>query len=177
MQRQGIAEDRANPAAMRTLRTRLAAVAAILLATFVVATASADTGPDGYSGDASLEISTPNGGTPAQRPPSVEPSGGVAGPKSRGGARSSQLPGFQEEPPQVEPPDEPEEPAPAPEEIPEEPSEELPDEEAAQAPAGTGAAPSGAGGGLPSTGLELAALALVGAGLLLAGLALRRGPA
>jgi hypothetical protein len=175
MQGQGIAEGRANPAAMHMLRHRLAAVAAILLATFVVATASADTGPDG-SGDASLEVSTPNGGTPAERPPSVEPSGGVAGPKPRGGAQSSQLPGFQEEPPQVEPPDEPEEPAPAPEETPEEPSEELPDEEA-QIPAGTGAAPSGTGGGLPSTGLELAALALVGAGLLLAGMALRRGPA
>jgi hypothetical protein len=160
---------------MHTLRYRLAAVAAILLATLVVATASADTGPDTYAGDASLEVNQLNGGTTAVQPPAVEPSGGVAGPAPKGGAKSSQLPGFQEEPPQVEPPPE-EEPAPPPEDTPEEPGQ-LPDEEAGEAPAGTGAAPSGAGGGLPSTGLELAALALVGAGLLLAGLALRRGPA
>lgn len=161
---------------MHMLRTRLAAVAAILLATVVVATASADTGPDSYGGsDAALEVSTPNGGTAAERPPSVEPSGGVAGPSARGGAKSSQLPGFQEEPPTVEPPPE-EEPAPEEEPSPEEQPEELPDEQAGEAPAGTGAAPSGAGGGLPSTGLELAALALLGAGLLLAGLALRRRP-
>jgi hypothetical protein len=159
---------------MHTLRIRAAAVAAILLAALVVATASADTGPDPYAGDASLEIDTLNGGTTAERPPSVEPSGGVAGPSADDRARSSQLPGFQEEPPQIEPPPEeqppPEEPAP-----PEEPGQ-IPDEETTQAPAGTTAAPGAAGSGLPSTGLELAALVLVGAGLLLAGLALRRRP-
>jgi hypothetical protein len=160
---------------MHKLRTRLAAVAAILLATLVVATASADPGPDSYDGsDAALEVNTPNGGTAAERPPIVEPTGGVSGPPARNRAKSSQLPGFQEEPPVVEPP--PEEPAPE-EPAPETPPEELPDEEARETPAGTGAGPSGAGGGLPSTGLELAALALVGIGLLLAGLALRRGPA
>jgi LPXTG-motif cell wall-anchored protein len=159
---------------MHMLRTRLAAVAAILLATLVVTTASADTGPDSYEADAALEVSTPNGGTAAERPPTVEPSGGVAGPSEGSCTRSSQLPGFQEEPPQVEPPPE-EEPAPPPEETPEEPGE-VPDEEAGEAPTGTAPAPGGAGGGLPSTGLELAALALVGLGLLLAGLVLRRRP-
>jgi outer membrane biosynthesis protein TonB len=161
---------------MHMLRTRLAAVAAILLATFIVATASADTGPDSQAGDAALEVSTLNGGTAAERPPTVEPSGGVAGPSGGGnGARSSQLPGFQEEPPVVEPPPE-EEPPPDEEAPPTTEPEELPDDEGAPAPTGTGAAPGGAGGGLPSTGLELAALVLVGAGLLLAGLALRRRP-
>jgi hypothetical protein len=159
---------------MHTLRYRLAAVAAILLATGVVATASADTGRDSYDGDATLQFAAPNGGTAAERPPTGEPSGGVAGPAPRGRARSSQLPGYQEEPPQVEPPpDNGEEPTPPPETTPDEP-DEVPLDVGVEAP---GAAPSGAGGGLPSTGLELAALALVGSGLLLAGLALRRRPA
>jgi LPXTG-motif cell wall-anchored protein len=95
----------------------------------------------------------------------------------RGGAKTAQRPpGFQEEPPQIEPPPEDGDgPAPPPEETPE--PGEVPDEGAGQAPAGT-AAPTGVTGvGLPSTGLEIAALAAIGAGLLLAGLALRRRPA
>jgi LPXTG-motif cell wall-anchored protein len=162
---------------MHKLRSRLAAIAAILLATLVAATAWADTGPDSYAGD-TTPAREPNGGTAAEDPPAVLPSGGVPGPAMRGGAKTAQRPpGFQEEPPQVEPP--PEDgngPAPPPEETPEAPGE-VPDEGAGQAPAGT-AAPTGVTGvDLPSTGLEIAALAAIGAGLLLAGLALRRRPA
>jgi hypothetical protein len=163
-------------AAMPYRRTRLAAVAAILLATLVAATAWADTGPDSYTGDATAPAREPNGGTAAERPPEVEPSGGVAGPTAREDAKASQLPGFQEDPPQVEPPpDGGEEPPPA-EETPEAPGE-VPDEGAGEAPAGTTAPTGITGGGLASTGLEVAALAAMGLGLLLAGLALRRSPA
>jgi hypothetical protein len=162
---------------MHKLRSRIAAIAAILLATLVAATAWADTGPDSYAGDSTPPARDPNGGTAAEDPPAVLPSGGVPGPAARGDAKAAQRPpGFQEEPPQVEPPPEDGgEPTPPPEETPEAPGE-VPDEGAGEAPAGT-AAPTGVtGGGLASTGLEIAALAAIGAGLLLAGLALRRRP-
>jgi hypothetical protein len=158
-------------------RTRLTAIAAILLATLCAATAWADTGPDSYAGDPTAPAGVPNGGTAAERPPKVEPSGGVAGPAARDDdAKASQLPTFQEEPPQVEPPPDGGEEPPPPEETPEARGE-VPDEGAGEAPAGTTAPTGVTGGGLASTGLEIAALAAIGAGLLMAGLALRRSPA
>jgi hypothetical protein len=166
---------RSRLAATAATRSRLAAIAAILLATLVAATAWADTGPDSYAGDPTAPARDPNGGTAAERAPEVEPSGGVAGPNARPGAKSTQLPKFQEEPPQVEPPpDDGGEPVP-PDGTPEAPGG-VPDEGAGEAPAGTTAPTGVTGGGLASTGLEVAALAAIGAGLLLAGLALRRSP-
>jgi hypothetical protein len=115
-----------------------------------------------------------SGGTPAKHPPSVQPSGGVAGPAVERGARSAQQPTeTEEQPPQVEQPTTPEE-QPAPEEQqPTETGGEAPAPSGGQAPAGGG----GGGGGLPSTGLELGGLAAGGIGLLLAGWAFRRRPA
>ena len=119
----------------------------------------------------------PNGGTPAGQTPFAQDSGGVAGPPPKRRAHAAQQPA--QEPPTVVPP--PTDTTPS-DDTGEEPTTPAPEEPSAAPAPGSQSAPASSGGGggggvsLPHTGLELAALAAVGLGLLLAGLALRRGP-
>ncbi len=141
----------------------LAALAALVLA----ATAWADTGS-----------SPGTGGTVARDTPPVKDTGGVAGPADKPRAQSAQETTPTEEPPQVE--TTPTETTPAPDntQAPSTPTDTTTDEQTGAAPtASTGSGGGGGGGGfLPHTGLEIGALAAVGIGLLLAGLAMRRRP-
>jgi LPXTG-motif cell wall-anchored protein len=155
-------------------RRSSSALIAVVAALLIAVPALAATGKDG------------SGGTPTKPPPEVGPSGGVAGPGTAtaedAGARAAQDP--DEQPPEVAPPDETETettPEPAPDEEETAPDETTPEDDAETAPdEGSGTAPTtgggGGGGGLPNTGMELASMAAVGLGLVLAGWVLRRRP-
>jgi hypothetical protein len=145
-----------NPARVILL---LAALAALVLA----ATAWADTG------------SGVNGGTVARDTPPVQDSGGVAGPAEKR-AQSAQTTTPTEEPPQVE--TTPTETTPAQDntQTPSTPTNTTTGEQTGAAPTASSGSSGGGGGFLPHTGLEIGALAAVGVGLLLAGLAMRRRP-
>jgi hypothetical protein len=148
----------------------LAALAALVLA----ATAWADTGSDPTG--SGTQTTPHNGGTAARDTPPVQASGGVAGPVEKRRAQSAQTTTPTEEPPQVETTPTETTPSNGNTQTPSTPTNTTTGEQTGAAPTASSGSSGGGGGFLPHTGLEIGALAAVGLGLLLAGLAMRRRP-